>query len=88
MHIIQIEQLENGAHNNQNSSVVFPCPDGWAIIPDDMTLPDSFPFVDIEVVDGVVTSMTAREVPPAPPTPEDDSDTEILNALLGVTEDE
>lgn len=72
MTIIKIEPYDNGAHANQTSSGVIPVPDGWAVVPEDLPVPDSFPFVDITVEDGVVTSMTAREVPePEPePTPE------------------
>ena len=47
MKIIEIEALENGAHRNQDG--VTTCPDGWAIIPEDMEIPETFPFVDIEV---------------------------------------
>lgn len=69
MHIIEIIADEFGGHNNQQMSIVIPCPDGWAIIPDDMEIPASFPYVDIVVVDGMVTEMTAREIPPTPPEP-------------------
>lgn len=70
MNIIKIEQYDNGSHANQfNASV---CPSGWAIIPQSMTLPQSFPFVDIEVSGNTVISMTEREVPepePVEPVP-------------------
>lgn len=86
MRIIEINSLENGAHRNQTGplSVV---PDGWALIPDTMSIPDTFPFVNITVENGIVTSMTAGTVPePEPePTPEPSVD-EILDALLGVDE--
>lgn len=61
MKIIEINALTNGAHRNQSGANVLP--EGWAIIPDDIIIPESFPFVDIEVDGNVVTSMTAREVP-------------------------
>ena len=61
MKIIEINALTNGAHRNQSGANVLP--EGWAIIPDDTIIPESFPFVDIEVDGNVVTSMTAREVP-------------------------
>ena len=61
MNIIEINALTNGAHRNQSGANVLP--EGWAIIPDDAIIPESFPFVDIEVDGNVVTSMTAREVP-------------------------
>ena len=69
MRIIEIVELDNGAHRNQNGgmSVV---PEGWAVIPDDMPIPDTFPFVNITVKDGVVTSMTAGTMPePSEPEP-------------------
>ena len=69
MRIIEITALPNGAHRNQSGglSVV---PEGWAMIPSDMTIPDTFPFVDIEVVDGVVVQMTAGAMPEPEPIPE------------------
>ena len=57
MRFIEIEALENGAHRNQNGGALA---DGWAKIPREMALPDTFPFVRIKVSDGVVTSMTAN----------------------------
>lgn len=66
MYIIEISAFSNGAHRNQSGTFNV-IPDGWAKIPQDMSLPLSFPFVDIEteMIDGVltVTSMTEKEVP-------------------------
>lgn len=73
MKIIEIQALSNGAHRNQINSGIFPVPDGYALIPDDMPIPDTFPFVDLEVEGDsppVVTSMTAGVVPPPEPEPE------------------
>jgi hypothetical protein len=64
MRIIEIKTLPNGAHRNQTASA---CPDGWAIIPDDMEC-ENFPFGSVTVVDGVVTEWTPGEIP-APPAP-------------------
>lgn len=48
MKIIKIEANENGSHNNQESNAILPViPYGWAVIPDDMSIPDSWPFVNI-----------------------------------------
>lgn len=68
MIIIKIEPFENGAHDNQtwNGEV----PEGWAAIPDDMEIPEAFPFIDIEVENGVVKTITARELPEADDTDE------------------
>lgn len=72
MQIIEIKALENGAHNNQTSSAITAPPSGWAEVPAGMAVPETFPFVDIEVEGNVVTKMTAGAVPePEPePTPE------------------
>ena len=90
MKLIEIVQLDNGAHRNQNPEGNIPVPSGWAVIPDDMETPN-FPFGDIEVeeIGGVmtVTSWTPGEVPEPEPEPEPEAtDTEVLNALLGVSE--
>ena len=58
MRLIEIDALPNGAHRNQTINVDIPVPDGWAYIPDDMTIPQTFPFVDIVVEEKVY----AREV--------------------------
>lgn len=50
MKIIEIQALSNGGHRNQTSDFSS-IPDGWAIIPDDMPIPDTFPFVNIEVAE-------------------------------------
>lgn len=59
MRIIEIAALENGAHRNQTSNA---CPDGWAVIPDDMECAN-FPFGEVEVEDGVVTAWTSGTLP-------------------------
>ena len=86
MLIIEIAALENGAHRNQTGTFRT-IPDGWAEVPSSIDIPDTFPFVNIEVEDGVVTSMTAGVVPEPEPMPEPEpTDTEVLNTLLGVSE--
>lgn len=69
MRIVEIAALENGAHRNQTGafSVI---PEGWAMIPEDMVLPDTFPFVSLAVENGIVTHMSAGTVPDAPVTVE------------------
>ena len=69
MKIIEISSLDNGAHRTQECRI-FSVPSGWAIIPDHISIPDTFPFVDITVKNGIVTSMTARTVPEPEPTPD------------------
>lgn len=72
MQMIEIVALENGAHRNQTYHGALP--DGWAVIPSGMEIPETFPFVNVtaENVEGVmtVTSMTPGVVPETPPSPE------------------
>ena len=76
MRIIEIAELKNGAHNEQDinwgNSAVFPVPAGWAILPGDMETPN-FPFGDITVdnqTPPVVTGWTPLPIPePEKPTP-------------------
>lgn len=91
MKIVQIEQLENGAHRNQTIDSLTTIPDGWAVVPDDMVT-DNFPFGDLtaEKIDGVmmVTSWTPGVIPEPEPIPErNPSANELIDILLGV-EDE
>ena len=69
MLIIEITAQSNGAHRNQ-SGTFRAIPDGWAEVPSSIEILDTFPFVDIEVENGVVTSMTAGVVPEPEPEPE------------------
>ena len=86
MKIIQIGPLDNGAHNNQMTDRNISLPDGWAVIPEDMVIPETFPFVDITVKDGIVTAMTAGAVPepePVPAEPEEpDTEADMLETIL------
>lgn len=71
MLIIKIIAEENGGHANQKyNTSIQGIPEGWALVPDDIVIPDTFPFVNIEVDGQVVTSMTAGVVPPIPPQPD------------------
>ena len=87
MKIVEIAPLSNGAHRNDRRDSFKTIPEGWAVVPEGMEIPGTFPFVNIEAEDGVVTSMTAGVVPEPEPEPEPEpTDTEVLNTLLGVTE--
>ena len=78
MRIIEVKALANGAHRNQTGSFAA-VPDGWAVIPDCIAIPATFPFVSVEAakIDGVmtVTSMTEGVVPD--PAPVDPAPTEL-----------
>lgn len=54
LHIIKIEQNSNGSHDDHigNDIVIT---EGWAIVPEGFTLPDTYPFVNIEVKEIVET---------------------------------
>lgn len=87
MKAIQIEADSRGAHAYQESDDYFPLLDGWALIPDDMDIPDTFPFVGITVeeIKGVMVavSMTAGVVPPPEPiTPEPTIEDDLLETAL------
>ena len=73
MRIVKIEENPNGSHHNHFANHITTVPDGWAVIPDGMELPNTFPFVSIEVakIDEVmtVTEMLPGTVPP-PAEPE------------------
>lgn len=74
MRLIEILALDNGAHRNYTIEGEAPIPEGWAVIPEEMESPETFPFVDVVAkdVDGVmiVTSMTAGVMPEPEPEPE------------------
>ena len=92
MRIIEIQALPNGAHRNQtgNFSVI---PDGWAEIPADVAIPETFPFVDLQVEGQRVVSMTAGVVPEPEPEPEPEptemeqlrADIDFVAAMTGVS---
>ena len=98
MRIVEIDALPNGAHRNQSGNMR-KIPTGWAVIPDGMSIPASFPFVDIAVENGVVKSITGGKVPETEPEPQtehtaqDDVDAMLVDheyrltlIELGVTE--
>ena len=70
MTIIEIQALPNGAHRNQTTTSSAAIPAGWSGIPADMTIPETFPFVDLVVEGNQVVSMTSGVVPEPEPEPE------------------
>ena len=92
MKIIEINPLPNGAHRNQTTTSTT-IPTDWAEIPADVSIPETFPFVDIQVEGQRVVSMTAGVVPdPEPQTDPEPTETEqlradvdFLAAMAGVT---
>lgn len=92
MRIVEIQALDNGAHRNQTTTSTT-IPTGWAEIPADVAIPETFPFVDIQVDGNKVVSMTAGVVPDPEPQPEPKpteteqlrADVDYLAAMAGVT---
>lgn len=94
---IRIEKNPDGGHEFQFGGAL---ENGWAVIPSDMKIPDSFPYVDIEVgevtrpsIDGgadivrmEVLSMAERAIPEESEIMCEPNADDVLNALLGVTE--
>lgn len=83
MQMLEISALSNGAHSNQTYHGFLP--DGWAIIPDGMTL-EAFPFgevkaaVDEETGLMTVTKWTPGTLPEPEPGPEPGPTVEELAA--------
>lgn len=61
MTIIKIEKEQNGWHQNISGSVSN-VPNGWALLPESIRIPDTFPFVNIEVdeIDGIMTVISMK----------------------------
>lgn len=85
MTMIEIQALDNGAHNNQTYHGFLP--DGWAVIPEDMEC-ENFPFgeVTLEEIDGVmtVTKWVAGVIPeriPESEQPEPSTESDVWDEL-------
>lgn len=91
MLIIEQAALENGAHRNQQGTFR-EIPEGWLpVMPSiEAEAIGYLPFINIDTVErGWITAVSQGTVPEPEPEPErPPTDTEVLNALLGVTEDE
>lgn len=85
MTIIQIDALPNGAHDNQTINDMISLPEGWAAIPEEIPIPNTFPFVGVEVEGGTVTALLSGVTPdpdpePIPiPTPDEDRDALLVD---------
>lgn len=93
MLIIEQAALKNGAHRNQRSDTAFrDIPKGWLpVMPSiEAEALGYLPFIVIDKVErGWIAAVSQGTIPEPEPEPErPPTDTEVLNALLGVTEDE
>lgn len=85
MLIIETAALDNGAHRNQTGNLRT-IPEGWAVVPNTIEVPDTFPFVDIEVEGQTVIAMTAGVVPEQEPVPEaEPTQLDIIEAQVTYT---
>lgn len=83
MRIIEINALDNGAHNNQTIESVIPVPAGWAIIPEDMVC-ENFPFGEVTVDNSnppIVTSWTPGVMPELEPETEPETEASVWDEL-------
>lgn len=91
MLIIEQAALKNGAHRNQQGTFR-EIPEGWLpVMPSiEAEAVGYLPFIVIDEVErGWITAVSQGTIPEPEPEPElPPTDTEVLNALLGVTEDE
>lgn len=55
---IKIEKNPDGSHTFQTGGHL---EQGWAVIPENLEIPDTFPYVNIEVDGNIVVSMTVGE---------------------------
>lgn len=87
MIVISIDPNQDGSHDIQVYSADVPPVTGFAVIPDGMELPDTFPFVGVEAENGTVTRLTPGVVPEPPePTPEPTpavSVEDVVKSMLG-----
>ena len=58
MLFIKIDKNPDGSHAFQTGGML---ESGWAMVPDTIELPDTFPYVNIETYDNIVVSMAAGE---------------------------
>ena len=61
MWIVCLTSNPNGSHNDHRANHITAVPDGWAMIPDALTVPDTFPFVDIEAAELTYTEDVCDE---------------------------
>lgn len=91
MTIVKIAKNDNGSHDNQTSSVDFPVPEGYALLPEEVGTPETlenYPFGEItwELYEDVptVTGWTPLPIPDPGPEPEPDPTAEdVIKTMLG-----
>ena len=61
MWIVNLTANPNGSHNDHRADHITNVPEGWAMIPDDFTVPSTFPFVGIEAEEVTYTRQVELE---------------------------
>lgn len=61
MWIVNLTANPNGSHNDHRADHITSVPDGWAMIPDEFTVPATFPFVGIEAEEVTYTREVEEE---------------------------
>lgn len=88
--IIEIEPRSDGGHNleSQSHRTSNWMGEGWVEVPPQLEQAawSCCGYCDLVIQEGKLVDLVPGEIPPAPPAPV--TDTEVLNALLGVSEDE
>ena len=83
MHIIDMKPLEEGVYNDHKADHIVEPPDGWAIIPEDMELPSTFPRLgklEVAEIDGVMTVVEMTEGTLPEPVESEPTEIELLKA--------
>ena len=61
MWIVDLRENPNGSHNDHRAEHITAVPDGWAMIPADFPVPDTFPFVSVEAEEKTYTRTVQTE---------------------------
>lgn len=77
MRIVQIISSDDGSHKIEELEEGAAIPEGWALIPNGMSLPNTAPYFDIVVSEGMVVRITPSKVPA--PISEQEPSTEYIS---------
>lgn len=94
MLIIEKVAMENGGHRNQKGNFRN-IPERWLVVPDDIEIPSTFPFVVLEMEGETLVSLLPGTLPGKTEDPEDKTfnpisaaqlraDIDYLSVMMGV----
>lgn len=84
MRIIEIKPTIDGSHRVEIVEELTEIPQGWALIPEGMFLPNTFPYVDIFVSNGMVTKITPSRIPASTEMEKIRADVDYIAIMTGV----